>query len=663
MIYTRTLTQKFRKVYFILPFPYIKGDIDVKINMKNLYKMKANVTVNNKQISEHNFIGSTLIEITELSLSDCENLLGCPIRISLELTHLYNLNDTKVPIEIVFSTSRKTPSILQKGVLRKTGINGNATDYYYIEISKDEEGEIILNFKRGNGIMFGKLVKKNNSENDINAWRKKVILPTENNNDELLLYNPITQKIKYEKSHTNICDKGCFLIIGVKNKESFLGYDSFFTLEYTIFIRYIDKKAELSKVAVNIPDNEYIYGSLEANSSNGQYDTYVYDIFDDYKEIEIEFKSEKAIMYYSLSAFEKSNDKNKIESKGNIIVKNIANIKKGNQLKLTVSSIELDKQNISIYTFKIRPIHKNKLSLLELSGDKPSICDANADSICNYYLPLSSFDGISQLILYSDSKDEVSIYITKTDSNYFGNCIDEECIKSALPGKKRFDLTSEKQNNTNYLIINPIYYQKSDIILISVTTRTKQLIPLYAVFKSYVRTTIPTLNTLQIINISPNQNQTLNLNDYMDSMSIKYIQGKGKINYDKVYKLEKGNNTTKILRSNGKNILTIENQDGANNLIIVLGYEINKNKINPARSSQKPSDDKKNNKIKILDILIIVLVLILVAVFITGIWILIKNKNEKDKLMKSIDKLSITLNDKEIDKRKPLLDTNELDKI
>ena len=52
MIYTRTLTQKFRKVYFILPFPYIKGDIDVKINMKNLYKMKANVTVNNKQISE-----------------------------------------------------------------------------------------------------------------------------------------------------------------------------------------------------------------------------------------------------------------------------------------------------------------------------------------------------------------------------------------------------------------------------------------------------------------------------------------------------------------------------------------------------------------------------------------------------------------------------------
>ena len=84
--------------------------------------------------------------------------------------------------------------------MRRSGCNDNSTNYYYLEVQRGEEGEILLDFKRGNGIMFAKLVTKSNNAYDYRAWRGKVVLPIENDNDNDLEYNPITQKIRYSSS-------------------------------------------------------------------------------------------------------------------------------------------------------------------------------------------------------------------------------------------------------------------------------------------------------------------------------------------------------------------------------------------------------------------------------------------------------------------------------
>ena len=62
--------------------------------------------------------------------------------------------------------------------MRRRGSNDNSTNYYYLEVQRGEEGEILLDFKRGNGIMFAKLVTKSNNTYDYRAWRGKVVLPT-----------------------------------------------------------------------------------------------------------------------------------------------------------------------------------------------------------------------------------------------------------------------------------------------------------------------------------------------------------------------------------------------------------------------------------------------------------------------------------------------------
>ena len=116
------------------------------------------------------------------------------------------------PIEMSLSTPKKTAFHLQKNVLRRVGVNDNQTDYYYLEVEKDEEGEITLDLKRGSGIMFAKIVQKDTSSIKEKALARKVVLPTEKDFDKELTYDSCTQKIRYNRVVTSKCLNGCFIV-------------------------------------------------------------------------------------------------------------------------------------------------------------------------------------------------------------------------------------------------------------------------------------------------------------------------------------------------------------------------------------------------------------------------------------------------------------------
>ena len=79
--------------------------------------------------------------------------------LNLELMSL-NREGSKVPIEVSLSSGRKIPQILKKGVLRRDGMNDKKENYYYVEVGKNEEREILLYFKRGEGDIYTKIVNK-----------------------------------------------------------------------------------------------------------------------------------------------------------------------------------------------------------------------------------------------------------------------------------------------------------------------------------------------------------------------------------------------------------------------------------------------------------------------------------------------------------------------
>ena len=141
--------------------------------------------------------------------------------------------------------------------------------YYYMEVFKYEEGEIMLHNKRENGILIAYLIEKSKISdlNDITIYPKNEINPS-------LKFNEHTLKLSFNYKDTLICENGCYLLITYYKKN----YDEDNLIlkgyEYTILSRIWDYM-EFSPQIINIPFNEYILGSFEKNSITHHY----YSIF------------------------------------------------------------------------------------------------------------------------------------------------------------------------------------------------------------------------------------------------------------------------------------------------------------------------------------------------------------------------------------------------
>ena len=329
----------------------------------------------------------------------------------------------------------------------------------------------------------------------------------------------------------------------------------------------------------------------------------------------------------------------------------------------------------SMYMFKVRPIYKNKPHLIELNTDRQTICKTNDLEVCNFYLPLTTYNGISELVFYADIKEEVLIYTALTNADYLSTCDFEKCINDILPTKKKYIHSSESQENKNYLRINPTPYSKDDIILFQISTKYNDNIPIITSFKSYVNSTIPTPNSVQIVDINPGSKQQIIMNDFVQKCTVTLIQGKGKIHFNnKEYEVNQKKKTAEFSIEAGKSNLTIVNNDPQNNYILAFKYGIFEQKINPERprpsekdeeeiivpkKDDKKSEDKgKKGKGGTSGFLIFIIFVIVLAVVVGGLYKLLKAKQEKDTYTRAVNQLSITLSGQEV-ANQPLIEEKD----
>ena len=455
--------------------------------------------------------------------------------LTLKLYTYIDVSSFNIPVEVLLTTGRGTPIMLPKGVLIRGGFNDNTTSYYYIEISKEEEGEIALDFKRGSGIMFAKLVSKDDIVINPKSWREKVILPTENDYDKELEYNYATQKIKYKKSYTEKCGGICFIIVGVTSKFKFEGYEAYFASEYNIMVKYIEKGEEnLSKVSINIPLNEFINGVLEDTSSNKYYDAYNLDIFDSYEGIEIEYKSLNAKMVISWD------NKYKIESSCEIMPDKEVQILKlnsngrckglplprqlnGTNFKFTIFTDKIDNDN-SPYYFRVRPIYKGRPHIIDINSDQETACEFNEENYCYFLVPLLSYDEISTIVLYADTTHDINIYAKTVESELYHACGDNyPCYEDIIPKQK----SNEIATRNKFITSKNCTFDKSNYIIVSIYSRNAKKISVASTMRTYIHSTNPTLNSIQLVYISPNNKRIININRYIQNITIIHLQGKG----------------------------------------------------------------------------------------------------------------------------------------
>ena len=667
--YLRTFNAENYKGVFNLPFPYVKGNLYIKINKFNSYLMEYSIKVNEGKEISRQFHDSIIITITEEQLKVCNNTInGCVITITikLKLNDIKNNEKPEFPIEIIALSGRKQPLVLPKGILKRTIINNNITDYYYMEIENDEEGEIILDFKKGSGLMFAKIIEKAKNKN----WRNDIMITKNNAN---LLYDRKTQRIKY-KNNIKSSD-GSILIIGVESKDNYT-QGSLLTTEYTIFARYIISQknitniTNISQFGVNIPVNEYIIGSLSNRNSETLMDSYFYKITDNnIDSFEFEFKSQNAKLYYNISNIDDIfviNNSKGIESKNHLVKNESEKIQKNMEGSLRLI-VKLDKisNNSEQYLFRINPIYyknNNPIKLIEISNDKPVLCNYKEGQTCYYYLPIKSYDNNKEkLILYANQNQNQNTS-SKICVNFHNiKEINKERSYEKWPTKNQCN--SQTKNDDKFLTIDLKKTSSSNIILISLFNEVNSSTTLYSAFISQTKSISPNPNSLHLVYLEKiNKTQNIDTSDFQNALkhiNIIKIKGNGTITCDK--------NSTVIQPTNqikcNKNLNITSKSDI---LFLTIEYILNDTIPNSNESKDNKSNkDQRKNKGNNNKLIIIILVVALVLIIAIATILIFRNKNNKDNFNNNVAQLSLTLNAGRINssinnpQRQPLIDKTD----
>ena len=116
------------------------------------------------------------------------------------------------------------PKYLQKNILNMGYIPKETYyQYYYMEIFKGEEGEIILNNLGNSGILIAQIIQKTKRVNELyiinnpNKFPKKRHEKKFLEDNSYLEYNEYAQKISFNYTYTNNCTDGCYLLLTYYN--------------------------------------------------------------------------------------------------------------------------------------------------------------------------------------------------------------------------------------------------------------------------------------------------------------------------------------------------------------------------------------------------------------------------------------------------------------
>ena len=353
-----------------------------------------------------------------------------------------------------------TPFYLQKNQLNLGFIPIEIDHYYYyMEVFKGEEGEIMLFNKRQNGILKGKIIEKNNSITNYNSLNVEEF-PKYNENEDLqnnyIEFDIYNQKLSYYSSHTEKCEKGCFLLITYySNISNTLGISG---TEFSILSRYWDEEIFKSQI-INIPLNEYIFGYFDENTVNVHY----YSVFIPYEtdDIYIEINGWN-ILAYSKKGIDQINtqkmiDKTKLlfeECQNKMIIKLNKNDIGLDSFKGEYISFAFEEDVNDIYSYYyFRILQKNPENnyiIYPLDSNKENFCETNNHKC--YFLLKTEYNNLSNKILVSDfGKNNVSYkvsYMNDITNLNFKHFKELKEVKS-INGLLNFDLDM----NYNYALI------------------------------------------------------------------------------------------------------------------------------------------------------------------------------------------------------------------
>jgi hypothetical protein len=198
-------------------------------------------------------------------------------------------------VEITVYQLDKNPVYLEKNRVKNDFINGNTEKHYYFDISKEEYGDITLNFKRGSGNIYG-VIESRIKDSSIEGadWRGVYNFPNAYT-PGALKYRSYGKKLLISEDDTKPCTYGCYVLITVKSNREIppLVDDVQYPFRISLNPRIIPKDERKENPKVKIGLNEFIFGDIFwLNPDIRKYDYYQVILTHDSNEVHIDWQAD-----------------------------------------------------------------------------------------------------------------------------------------------------------------------------------------------------------------------------------------------------------------------------------------------------------------------------------------------------------------------------------
>ena len=482
---------------------------------------------------------------------DIEEICNVIIEINFNNVDLFDKRVWSSPnFQLFISTNNKIPSYLKNGELRMDSVvNSNPLQYFYTDISMYTQGQVIINTKRGEGVIYVRLYVKETIDEDPDWGNIK--LP-DDESKEILRYDHYTHSVHFEKDHTRKCGmKGCLLLITYENIFS-PSKNGDYLIGFSILTRLFDVK-KTSQSIVDIPLRSYVYGAIEKNGLS--YNYFKVYIPEDSEQIDFEVQCETCILYINKGEKLPTPEHHDSEyiSQGKFGVYSIPN--DGPSIKDTyytfrIESTVVASQYVTTYSLRVllpNPSNMINYNIIPVDSDQHANCDLS---------PLSN-DGICYFIVYVDDEKnniteilahvytDVDLIDLEINAKFIPKDIAERAILNEmlnyLPSEpEESDFTTENEFYSDYLLIDLSKRKNNDYLIFGVTSSYSATVTFLSTFYTYEKNVMSNPNTVQLMKMNSNSQIRLNIatNNYY-LVYLYSLYGTGEISWKDLYNNER----------------------------------------------------------------------------------------------------------------------------
>ena len=516
--------KKLNRIMFIYPNPDKEKNLAIYIKVINPAQYSYTVDYNHFTKETGTFYQSTVKYIDKIQMNiNCKSHELCSLIITINV--IKEIDDNVPIIELSAKQISNVPYYIPKGIAKQDFVPANSWLYLFTTLGQEDEGYITVDFARGSGEIYAKIVEINDEGDSDPDWRQ-FKFPKSKDDPGSLYYEFYNKRLTFTNEQTYKCVNGCYLLIALKSSVGgkFNEQYRFHQISITVSLTPIGELKQVGHI-IQIEPEQYVVGSLSNEDKikkQDMYEFYQVAIPFDAEKVQFDWQSDSAILLINIGEKRPTLDNHHFikESIGDSVYELNKNdiqskiIDKVSDGFITIGVYTNIYESIfgTAYSFRVHFI--KKLNIYKVNSDQKAICkpeklENSNEYSCLFMVAFGELDFINDLMIYSKSQSPSALVHMYGEfiSNEIYDSLDYDKLKSSIPNEKSKYNTKRDEIDFIFLtssVINSHFYVK-------VVSDKSDNIEFITSLKTFDEELSPNPTSIQLFSINYRPSMTLKL--------------------------------------------------------------------------------------------------------------------------------------------------------